>query len=607
MKKPNLINEQQRNVVLDCLKGIAIIAVALYHFSVKINLGGVTLEDGILPYGYLGVDIFYVISGYFFLKSLYKAFEGKTFNYFGFIIHKLNRLWPLILIVSGFALLMGFFLMLPDDYENLAESVVASSFFANNILACITTKNYWDVVNQYKPLMHLWYIGVLMQAYVILPILYVIFVKICENERKGFLIGTLALTVGSLALFMVPCFSNAWKFYYLPFRIFEITIGGFILFRKHKPDKNYKLPQIIVAFVLLLTMLFTRNVFLSKDIMLLTVVLTTMFIIASTEKTSLKNSNIIVKFLFITGKASYSIYIWHQCIIAFLFYSFFYKKDFMSFPVFLIISLLFSLLSYIFIEIPLGKVAYNSKLEKSITVCCIFSAVLLCVFSLYVYLHAGVVRDVPELNISKQNIHQNMHAEYCDRPYKWDKDFSNDKRLHILVLGNSFGRDWANILYEYDFEKRLDISYIYYTEKNLLNKLNRIDSADLVFYAKGPGYKAVPSLVISKVPVTKLFIVGNKNFGESNGIVYARRGTNSYYEQTVLLPNELINENNEEKNKWKNHYIDMLAPVITDNGSARVFTEDKKFISQDCRHLTQAGTRYYSKVLNIKDLLNVNH
>ena len=68
--------------------------------------------------------------------------------------------------------------MLPDDFENLAESVVASSFFGNNVLACITTKNYWDVVNLYKPLMHLWYIGLLMQAYIVLPLIFNLLLKL---------------------------------------------------------------------------------------------------------------------------------------------------------------------------------------------------------------------------------------------------------------------------------------------------------------------------------------------------------------------------------------------------------------------------------------------
>ncbi len=53
-------------------------------------------------------------------------------------------------------------MMLPDDFENTAQSIVATNFFGNNVLQSITTKNYWDVVNEYKPLMHTWYVGLIM-------------------------------------------------------------------------------------------------------------------------------------------------------------------------------------------------------------------------------------------------------------------------------------------------------------------------------------------------------------------------------------------------------------------------------------------------------------
>ncbi|NLE24617.1 MAG: acyltransferase, partial [Clostridiaceae bacterium] len=123
--------KKQRNILLDFIKGIAIIAVALYHF------GG-----GILPFGYLGVDIFFVVGGYFLLRSLVRKLNDGSFRYWKYLSDKLVRLWPLVLLAITVSLLLGFFLMLPDDYENLAESAIASSFFSNNILQCITTKNY---------------------------------------------------------------------------------------------------------------------------------------------------------------------------------------------------------------------------------------------------------------------------------------------------------------------------------------------------------------------------------------------------------------------------------------------------------------------------------
>jgi peptidoglycan/LPS O-acetylase OafA/YrhL len=187
---------KQRISIIDALKGIAIIAVALYHYGGRY-----------LPYGYLGVDIFFVVGGYLLISSLKRQMEKGVFNYWKFLFRKIVRLWPLVILVSVVAVGIGFFLMLPDDYENLAESVIASSAFVNNILQCITTKNYWDVVNLYKPLMHLWYIGVLMQAYIVLPLIYMLLSKV--NRKRGIAIGTASITIVSFILFLLPTFSSA--------------------------------------------------------------------------------------------------------------------------------------------------------------------------------------------------------------------------------------------------------------------------------------------------------------------------------------------------------------------------------------------------------------
>ena len=472
-------------------------------------------------------------------------------------------------------------------------------------------------MHDYKPLMHLWYIGVLMQAYVALPVLYYLFIKVFKNVKRGMWIGTICLTSVSFFLYMLPVFSAAWKFYYLPFRMFEITIGGFLCLGKMNIQvadnlrtdeksltiKPYDL-RLILPLAFLFLMIFARTVFISQRFMLIIVVLATTFLIKYTWNIQITNGvKNIIAMSAVLGRASYSIYIWHQCIIAFLFYSFFYKNDPVSFPVFLVLTVCFSFISYRFIEKPLGNIVGFKKKELTVFINSVLAAFVLCFLSLWIYFHAGVVRDVPELNINKQNIKRNMHKEYSDRPYKWDRDFANNGNLRILVLGNSFGRDWANILYEFD--NKLDISYIFYTEKNLQSKLHRIKNADVVFYAMGPSYEQVPEYVKTNVPTDKLYVIGNKNYGESNGIIYAKKGTNNYYKQSVFVPQALINENKEEANLWGKHYVDMLSPVTNVDGSIRVFTEDKKFVSQDCRHLTEAGAKYYSKILDIKGLLKI--
>ena len=110
--------------------------------------------------------------------------QENKFCYWRFIVGRVARLWPLVLIMTAVALGMGLFTVLPDDLENLSESVIASNVFANNVLSCITPRNYWHIANVFKTLMHTWYVGVLMQAYVLLPLVYLGLFKLTKGNMK---------------------------------------------------------------------------------------------------------------------------------------------------------------------------------------------------------------------------------------------------------------------------------------------------------------------------------------------------------------------------------------------------------------------------------------
>lgn len=111
------------------IRALAVLTVFVFHL-------------GFLPNGYLGVDIFFVISGFLITGILNKEFINGTYSIKEFYLRRLRRIIPLVLIVNIIALIIGFIIMLPDDYENLAQSVVATNFFSNNILQYITTGNY---------------------------------------------------------------------------------------------------------------------------------------------------------------------------------------------------------------------------------------------------------------------------------------------------------------------------------------------------------------------------------------------------------------------------------------------------------------------------------
>lgn len=416
--------------------------------------------------------------------------------------------------------------------------------------------------------------------------------------------GTSLMMCISLLLYLLPCFTVAWKFYYLPFRIFEIMAGGIVVFVSDlKITDRMKRCLAVASSLTILLILCSRGELGTQSLMLLSVVsATVIFLLSTLDMEISENVRKMVYFGAVLGRRSYSIYIWHQLVIAFLFYSVFAELTILGFCIFVVITFGLSVLSFEFIEKPLGRVIKDRRKIFFVILGGSFIGMAVCIFSFGIYRQAGVVRDVPELNISKKEVHRNMHAEYCDRPYKWDNEFENDNRTKILVIGNSFGRDWANILNEYD--QNLDISYIFYSQGCLKENKKRTDDADFVFYALGPKVSdEIPKEVLAAVPEYKLYIIGNKKYGQSNGIIYSKRNSVDYYTQSVPLAEGLFEENEKYKELYGDHYIDMLTPVLAPNNEIYVFTDDQKFISQDCSHLTQAGACYYSKILDIEGII----
>lgn len=286
------------------------------------------------------------------------------------------RLLPLIVLASAFSLILGYFLMLPDDYENVSQTVIASNVFSENILSLITT-NYWDVQTGYKPLMHLWYVGVLFEFYIILPLVLIFISTLAVSFKKDkmqYMIYTITiLTIISVVLYIAPIASQSSKFYLLPFRFFELGVGGIIALYIDNIKKVFcKSQQFIHSFVSILlvaviscslithalgynqsTVLvigmnksLTNNMPISGSTALLLTVILTGIIIVNNKGDVLLQS----KFLAWIGRMTYSIFIWHQVLLAFYRYSISSKVTLSFVLGFLVVTMTISILSYYLIE-----------------------------------------------------------------------------------------------------------------------------------------------------------------------------------------------------------------------------------------------------------------
>lgn len=526
------------------------------------------------------------------------------------------RLWPLILIATVLCLIIGAVGMLPDDYENLSHSVIASSLFSENILSAITTKNYWDTVNEFKPLMHMWYVGVLVEFYLLFPLLVLILRWISNrfhwNSMKILRISLWILFFGSFILYLIPVIPSEHKFYYVPYRLFELLAGGLVgvYFGMSGSDKIKPIiGKILIAIVLVIlcSSLFTgtsssvldpvsgkaiESSLIPQNILLIATVAVTCLLLIS--KPQFVKPNKTINAIAFIGVISFSIFVWHQILLAFYRY---YISSEMSVAFVIILFLLtlgISVLTYFLVE---KKIKYS---RRNFAIC----VLLLCMSSassLWINVNAGVIRDVPELNIVAGETHKGMFAEYCDRVFAYDNDFRSEDKIKVLVEGISFGRDFANILLESNLKDDIEISYIYKHNEKYKKRYNK---CDYLFTFKDK--KDVPDYVWENLnPKAKVFGLGTKSFGDNNGQVYQHRHDDDYLHRSVKIDRNFYQINNLWKKHWGvNNYIDFIEIASTGEDSVRVFTDDGKFISQDTLHLTPEGAQWYAKAIDWSKIFN---
>ena len=566
---------------LDLLKGLAIIAVVLYH-------------AGWCKSGYLGVDLFLVLNGYLVVPKVMNDIEDRRFRYFAFLEKKIFRLLPLVLLIGGLSLTIGYWGMLPHDLRFLSEETIAASIFMNNVLQAITTQNYWAAIYQ-KVLMHTWFLGVLFQFYVVFPLLMLLL-------RRWMRVSLIVLTLTSLLLYLLPIYSIGNHYYLLPYRFFEIAIGGLVAIRSPKVSASLKYYSIFGLMIMIFFGAFTigerampynlvggtntiRESFLPREVLVL---LTTLFAMLACLQThhDIRWSTLAgqSKILAPLGRMSLSIFLWHQPFFAF--YRYFFADELSLVVLVCLIGVVFllSVLSFKLIE-------KRIVISKTSRIFLNLSFLIVNAFALWIYQKGGIVRDIPELDIKESVTDPMVFEKYTDRIYLYDHEFLQDNpKKKILVIGNSFARDFANILLESPMSDSIQLSYHYGIGDC---PLSRIRQSDRIYYF---GWKHdVPRAVWNNLkPETEIWGIGTKNHGTSNGIFYKNRHRSDYFAQRTTIRHDYYIVNQLLREEWKGKYVDLLRLTLESDSTVPIFTPDCRFITYDGRHLTPSGAHYHA-------------
>lgn len=518
------------------------------------------------------------------------------------------RLWPLVIAASLACLAWGSWWMLPDDYEGVAQDVVASNLWANNILMSIKSSDYWAVKNEFKPLMHTWYLGIVVQFYIAFAALLIIAKKLIKSKKDIIIHIVGVCFIISLVLFLLPNYGMTAKFYYLPFRVFEFCAGCWVALWL----KNHSVKWIegkssgwtIVGYVCVLALLFWNGEQIPANVkLLLTVLLTCLLLVCLPYVGAKVDAVVSNKWVALIGRCSFSIYIWHQIVFAFCRYSFTSEFTVGVFTLLLLITAALSVLSYKFVEQGVTNAMATPKGKKRVMIGTGVGTAVCLGISMLLYLQAGVIRDVPELDTYKGKAFRGMHIAYNENARRFDKDFESEDKLHWVVVGDSYGRDWTNVLAEAGISDEVEVRYIYENDSKKESSIERLRKADMIFFTTSiiPDDRRLNNFLGvlngNGISTDHLRVVGSKLYGVCNGQIYVHHKDAGYFDATVEIGEEYFTKNEEFKAQWGERYIDMVTPVSAGCNRVRVFSDDHKFISQDCEHFTQGGAKYYARLL----------
>ena len=330
---------------IDGLRAVAVVPVVLFHARTPM-FGG----------GFVGVDVFFVISGYLITLLIVSEIEGGTFSFTDFYERRIRRIFPALFVVMGFSAAFGWFVMAPDDYQRLGQSIIATTLFVSNYLFWSQT-GYFDTPAMEKPLLHTWSLAVEEQFYITFPLYLVLATRFFPRQRLADTILA-ALASFSLSIWMVRRTPGA-AFYFGPPRAWELLIGSLLAIGFAKYPATERVRNAVAALGILL--IAAAVVGYSKDtrfpgIAALPPTIGAAFLIWSGTFGSTVVSRVLSTSPFVfVGKISYSLYLWHFSLLAFANYLSIKGPGEVEIAILVLVSFGLAALSWKYIEQPVRR------------------------------------------------------------------------------------------------------------------------------------------------------------------------------------------------------------------------------------------------------------
>ena len=335
------------------LRGIAVMGAVFYHAEMIFQ------SFRIFPGGFLGVDVFIVISGYLMTSIILKEYQTtQSFSFANYYKRRIRRLLPALLVVIFFTSIVSYFILLPTHFEEFIKSVAASIFFFSNFFFHFSGQAYGAQVLSEVPLLHTWSLSLEEQFYIVYPLaLLGIMIYLKKQIKLILIIGILASVVFAS---IISINHQSFNYYMLPSRAWEFLFGALlgININQFSISNNKKQRGILAIFgflILLFSFAFFDNTNIHPTYLTLIPVIATYLIIQDTNKDNFINRLLSFRVLVFLGLISYSFYLWHHPIFSFAKIIGIGDKNLIMKLVFIILSIILGFLTYKFVEKPFRK------------------------------------------------------------------------------------------------------------------------------------------------------------------------------------------------------------------------------------------------------------
>ncbi len=605
---------------IDGLRTVAVLPVILFHAGFETFSGG-----------FVGVDVFFVLSGYLITTLIAAEMAEGRFSIRRFYERRARRILPALYFVMLVTLPIAFHLMLPDEFASFCHAFLSVIFFGSNIYFWRTT-DYFARAAEENPLLHTWSLGVEEQFYIFFPLILLLLWRL---GRRSVFWGVAALTLGSLALSEV-----AWRvapvpnFFLLPTRAWELGLGALAALWLREPGRIAPPPRVADALALIGLAMVLGSVFLYSpatpfpSVYALLPTVGTVLVVLYGRPGAPAGWLLSLRPMVFLGLISYSAYLWHQPLLAFARLSSFGPPS----PALMLglsaLSIVLAALSWRFVEQPFrnrtrmpAATIWRASLAGSLAL--IALALATPMLSRIDARYPADLRQFTETTYDQR-------VAYVEDGYNrlTDATFTAGGGPKLLLIGDSFSQDFYNMIREtgafqgYQIATRRVNSncQLYLGPEDVTGLMEEpVESclrnpgakdfvdiarqADVVIFALSwrawSGERIMETIEnFGFRPEQKVMVIGRKNFGYFNPRAFLRMDAASLPAlRNDANPDHMATNALMEKDVAPAMFVDTHRILCGAGPSCPLFTPEGALVAFDGNHLTQAGARYVGGLL----------